>query len=237
MWNLAQAVPHLNPMNVPVVWAFIFLLVAFFPIADYVFYSRLKSTIQIYVWNILVLWSLSIGCVWLIHKSGLTVADFGLNLGTFPRTVIVWGILILLIGVVALLNKRQKRKPTPEQLNKALDKVRKLLPVTSRERMWFVAVALTAGICEEFLYRGWLLTLLGHYFSSMWVGLIVSSICFGFAHAYQGRAGILSTGIVGIVFGLVFIASGSLLPGQILHAVMDLNNGLTMGKIAGRSAG
>jgi membrane protease YdiL (CAAX protease family) len=41
----------------------------------------------------------------------------------------------------------------------------------------------------------------------------------------------LSTGILGIVLGLVFIASGSLLPGQILHALMDLNNGLAMGKI------
>jgi membrane protease YdiL (CAAX protease family) len=69
----------------------------------------------------------------------------------------------------------------------------------------------------------------------MWVGLIVSSICFGFAHAYQGCAGILSTGILGIVFGLVFIASGSLLPGQIHHTIIDLNNGLSMGRLASRS--
>jgi uncharacterized protein len=109
--------------------------------------------------------------------------------------------------------------------------------VTNRERMVWVVVAITAGICEEFLYRGWLLTLIGHYFSSVWVGLILSSICFGIAHAYQGRNGMLSTGIAGIAFGLVFIASGSLVPGQILHGLMDLNNGLAMSKIAGREPG
>jgi membrane protease YdiL (CAAX protease family) len=53
--------------------------------------------------------------------------------------------------------------------------------------MLWVEVAITAGICEEFFYRGWLIALFGHYFfSSVWVGWFLSSICFGIAHAYQG---------------------------------------------------
>ena len=92
----------------------------------------------------------------------------------------------------------------------------------------------TAGVCEEFLYRGWLLQLLGAAFGSAWIGLILSSILFGFAHSYQGRKGIIGTGVLGLVFGGVFVLSRSLLPGQLLHAFMDLKNGYAFGKIASR---
>src|SRR5271165_2869987 len=232
MSNVATTLTLATP--IPGVWVFLFVLAVLFPIADYILYSRLKSTMQVYIWNIVALWALTIGCVRLIHNAGMSIADFGQRPGTFPRTLIAFGVLVLAIGGVVLLNKRQKKKSTPEQLNRAVGKVRKLLPVTGSERMLYVVVAFTAGFCEEFLYRGWLMTLVGNAFSSMWAGLIASSICFGIAHAYQGRTGILSTGVLGLVFSLIFIASGSLLPGQILHAVMDLNNGLAMGSVVSR---
>jgi uncharacterized protein len=38
--------------------------------------------------------------------------------------------------------------------------------------------------------------------------LIVTSILFGLAHWYQGRSGALSTGIIGVILGILFIASG-----------------------------
>jgi membrane protease YdiL (CAAX protease family) len=143
--------------------------------------------------------------------------------------------LVSIIALLVIVSKLQTRKPSVEQLNKTVGKVRRLLPVNGRQRALFVAVALTAGLCEEFLYRGWLLSLIGDALRSVWAGLILSSILFGVAHAYQGRNGMVSSSVLGIVFGLVFIASGSLLPGQVLHTVIDLNNGLALGKIAGRA--
>ncbi len=99
----------------------------------------------------------------------------------------------------------QTRKVSPEQLRKATANVRKLLPATGYERTVFVAVALTAGLCEEFLYRGWLLNIIAAATGSPWVALIVSSIVFGFAHFYQGPHGMLGAGVLGIVFGTLFI--------------------------------
>jgi len=116
-------------------------------------------------------------------------------------------------------------------LNKSLDKVRRMLPKTPTERAVWIVVSLTAGICEEVLYRGWLLSLFAATLGSVWLGLLISSIIFGFAHTYQGRNGILGTGVLGAIFGLLFICSGSLIPGQVLHAVIDLNNGLALGKV------
>ncbi len=44
------------------------------------------------------------------------------------------------------------------------------------------SLAITAGFCEEFLYRGWLLNLTGAFLHSVRIGLLISSTFFGFAH-------------------------------------------------------
>jgi membrane protease YdiL (CAAX protease family) len=98
-----------------------------------------------------------------------------------------------------------------------------------------VLVSISAGLCEELLYRGWLLSLFSAALGSVWLGLLISSIIFGLAHAYQGRSGIIGSGILGAILGNVFIVSGSLIPGQLLHTAMDLNNGLALGKVAKRT--
>lgn len=218
------------------VWLFTVFLALIYPLADQFCYSRLKSALQVYVWNILAAWFLTAAALFLIYRNGLTLSDFGQTFGTYPRTLIVATILVVLIAALVLVNKLQKHKHNPESLAKTIENVRKLLPTTHAERLAVIPVALTAGFCEEFLYRGWLLNLTGSALKSVWAGLLISSIFFGFAHLYQGRKGMLGTGIGGLVFGLVYIASGSLLPGQVLHAALDVNNLLSLGKIAARAA-
>jgi membrane protease YdiL (CAAX protease family) len=216
-------------------WVFTFLLAVVFPVIDYVLYARLKSTLQIYAWNILALWSLAGGCVWITRMNYLTLNDLGERPGNAYRTLVISGILIAIVVLLIGAQKKQKKKVSSQQLNDSLDTVRRLLPKTSTERAVWIVVSITAGICEEVLYRGWLLSLFAATLGSVWLGLLISSIIFGFAHAYQGRPAILGTGAIGAIFGFLFILSGSLIPGQVLHAAMDLNNGLALGKAAKRT--
>ena len=46
------------------------------------------------------------------------------------------------------------------------------------------------------------------------------------AHSYQGIKGILATGIVGGLFTLIVLACGSLWPAIVLHALVDIGQGL-----------
>jgi membrane protease YdiL (CAAX protease family) len=216
-------------------WVFTIFLAVVFPVIDYVLYARVKSTLQIYAWNILALWSLAGVCVWITRMNYLTLNDLGERPGNAYRTLLVSGILVAIIVLLIGAQKKLRKKASPQQLNNALDRVRRMLPKTSTERAVWIVVSLTAGICEEVLYRGWLLSLFAATLGSVWLGLLISSIIFGFAHTYQGRNGILGTGVLGVVFGLLFIFSGSLIPGQVLHAVIDLNNGLALGKVAART--
>ncbi len=234
MFSVGQPEIWQSAVHSLIAWIFTFVLAVVFPILDYFLYARLKSTLQIYAWNILALWSLTAACVWTTRANYLVLSDLGEQFGNAFRTLVVCGILVAIVLLLIGAQKTQKKRASPEQLGIALDRIRGLLPKNSTERAVWIVVSITAGVCEEILYRGWLLSLFAAALGSVWLGLLVSSILFGLAHAYQGRNGILGTGVLGAIFGIVFIVSGSLIPGQVLHTAMDLNNGLALGEVAGR---
>jgi membrane protease YdiL (CAAX protease family) len=98
-----------------------------------------------------------------------------------------------------------------------------LLPVTMHERLLWAAVAISAGVCEEIVFRGWLLATLHGKVGLAGTGLIlVAAIVFGLAHAYQGISGILLTAFAGAFFCILYVATGSLLIPILLHSLIDL---------------
>jgi membrane protease YdiL (CAAX protease family) len=99
-----------------------------------------------------------------------------------------------------------------------------LMPHSNLEYRWFKALSVTAGICEELVFRGFIIWYLGHWMSP-WVAAIVSAVAFGLAHFYQGWTGVVKTGVTGLVMGLLFVGTGSLLWPMILHAAVDLQGG------------
>lgn len=60
----------------------------------------------------------------------------------------------------------------------------------------------------------------------------VIAIAFGLGHAYQGRVGIISTGIIGLLFSVPVLLANSLVRAQVIHAGIDLVNGLLLSKAA-----
>ena len=114
-----------------------------------------------------------------------------------------------------------------------------LLPNNAAERAAFVLVSLTAGVCEEVLFRGFLIRLVyGDSAAAMPLAgaLAVSSLAFGLAHLYQGLKGVGRTTLAGCAFGLLFLLSGSLIPGILLHALMDLQMAYVLGPIPDAAA-
>ena len=128
-------------------------------------------------------------------------------------------VAILLPAVLAVWNQKIRAKA-----GRAAKRLAYLLPSTGEERKWWWLVCITAGVCEEIVYRGFLL----HYFSVMplhfrliWA-LVVASVIFGVGHLYQGALGAIQTAIIGSVFACLFVMTGSLLVPMIVHAVLDL---------------
>jgi uncharacterized protein len=102
----------------------------------------------------------------------------------------------------------------------------RILPQSTRERVPFFALAATAGICEEFLYRGFAMTAFARAGLSSWSVVVLSSLLFGIAHLYQGRGGLLGTTLLGFVFGATRLATGSLFPVVVWHIAIDAVAGI-----------
>jgi membrane protease YdiL (CAAX protease family) len=83
-----------------------------------------------------------------------------------------------------------------------------------------------AGFYEEFMFRGFLMQGLAMFFGGSrgaWiVACLLQGMLFGLAHAYQNALGIAITGTLGILMGLLVLASGrNLWPVIIGHGVFD----------------
>ena len=170
-------------------------------------------------------WAL-VACVaalWLwTHRSPVSM-----RLVLLPTPGLV-GVLVGLATIVSLVVRQRAAIAHDHTLRarvrERLASVQRLLPHSSREFQGFVPLAITAGVCEELLFRGFLLWYLAHLMPppAAWV---VQSVVFGLGHAYQGARGVLMTGIAGACFSGVVFVSGSLAPAMLIHALMDLHAG------------
>jgi len=102
----------------------------------------------------------------------------------------------------------------------------RLFPRSASELVFYVVLALTAGLCEEFIFRGFLLAALFRAGLSTMPVVLLSSLMFGAAHLYQGTGGSVGTGILGALFATVRIAYHSLLPVVAWHAALDIVAGI-----------
>lgn len=89
-----------------------------------------------------------------------------------------------------------------------------------------------AAFGEEFLYRGYFMKQIAHILGDhnrAWIiAAAIMGVVFGLAHAYQGISGMVSTGIIGFIFGLIFYKNQqNLLLLVLIHGMYDMI-GLTL---------
>lgn len=162
--------------------------------------------------------------VWL--GAGRSLVAIGLSWPTGWR-----GGLAILLGaaIVGLLVTQLRALPGHPQLHATvaakLDKAAPFMPRTSTERRWFSGVAVTAGVCEEVLFRGFCLAYVAHWVSPLGA-VALTSLAFGLGHLYQGIGGALKTGVAGLVAGGLFVLGGSLWVPIVLHVFVDIHGGL-----------
>lgn len=153
---------------------------------------------------------------------GIEAAALGWRTGAI-RTDLAWAVgataagLVLAWGV-SLLLRRLGFTESPLALL--------LLPRTPGEKWAFVVLALAAGLCEEYVYRGFALHVLEAWSGSTWVAVVVTSVSFGLAHGYQRLAGILRATLLGFILAAPVVATGSLFAAIVAHFWINAAIGL-----------
>jgi membrane protease YdiL (CAAX protease family) len=179
---------------------------------------------RIYRRTVLEQWMLTVVAVGLTLIHARSFATLGLTVPTGWRLVVGVAVPIAYL-LVAMAQLRSFARP--EALAKVRDGVaplKPLLPHTAAEWSWFRPLAVTAGICEELLFRGYLVWVLTP-FLGLWGAAGLSVVIFGVAHGYQGVQFAARAFLAGVVMGALALVTGSVLPGMLLHALVDLVGG------------
>ena len=109
--------------------------------------------------------------------------------------------------------------------------IRNLIPHGPIEVVLFLMTSLTAGFCEELIYRGYLqrqFTALTHAVGG---GIVLQAIAFALGHGYQGWKYVLLIAVLATMLGLLAHWRKSLRPGMIAHALQDGVSGIVAGHV------
>jgi membrane protease YdiL (CAAX protease family) len=185
-------------------------------------------------WTRRWLWTSSIGNQWLLvgfgaaiwMASGRSWTSFGF---TVPDGWRLWTAIVLFLLLAAYdvwaVATLARSSDTRASLRQQVGELAVVAPHTRTELYWFGGVSLTAGFCEEFLYRGYFIWVFSPWLG-WWGAAALSLLFFAVGHLYQGWNGVLRTGMVGVLLTLVVAILGSLWPAIALHALNDLGSGM-----------
>lgn len=84
----------------------------------------------------------------------------------------------------------------------------------------FVLVAVVA-VAEETIFRGYLILRLQSLTGSAAAAAVLSAIIFCFGHGYEGAAGVITVGVMGLAFAGVYLWRRSLVAPIVMHFLQD----------------
>lgn len=184
------------------------------------------SRTRVYVRTILFIWlptALLLSLVALGHIDSESIG-FRWDNNMMSAGAIALLVIFIVYSACSIIGLRRDSSKDKEILA-SLAHIKWLMPQAPKELNIFVlGVSVSAGICEEILFRGYLLTELSAYMP-VYLAVIVSSLLFGLPHLYQGPIHILRTAFVGLGFAMLYLATDSLLVPIVLHALFDMHGG------------
>jgi hypothetical protein len=191
------------------------------------------SPLALYIPTIIWLWSLTLIVYAGVRHRGNRVADvFGRKWKNFDDVLMdfvvafgFWfGVVVVLVSLKLLL-MHLTGTPAPKALP---TEMRALAPQgLSGIGLWIV-LSLSAGICEEFVFRGDLQKQFIALSRNVPVGIALSAAVFMIGHLYEGMLTAAVVGVFGILLGTLAHLRRSLAPGMIAHAWHDIFSGVLL---------
>jgi uncharacterized protein len=240
--------PAVNFLYIP--WDFALILIFFAAIVPWRGAARMKRLLskpELTSADRLSLYGSTIFFQWLIvavvawRMVARSVGPEELGLAAVDSWRLTWT-TILLTGLLCLNQVVGLRKITglPVEKRGALFAItEKIMPRNSTEILVYCALSCTAGLSEEFLYRGFVfmafVRMTVNFAPPNAIAAILSSGWFSLAHLYQGRRGVITTFVVGVIFAIVRIWTGSLVPAIAAHIGIDLVVGIFVSRFLRRA--
>lgn len=166
---------------------------------------------------------LEIAIVWiLLRGSGERFADLGLSFATLrdalrTRQVYLAAVLLLVLQPFVALAYwwLSANEPHPNPLADTM--------TTENLPSWVLLSIFGGGVREE-LERAFCITRFERAFGAVGLvaAMLVDALLFGRGHWNQGTAGMITTGVMGLAFSLVFLWRRRVADAMVAHAALDL---------------
>lgn len=182
---------------------------------------------RFYISNSLVLWFMTLVVIgiWYWNKRSFELMGFQWPEPGFTAAILAGGLLILYTADVvhSTLSPNELAK-TQEQWESSVP----FLPEKYRELPAYTFMCITAGVCEEIMYRGFMVN---YFIDPMkpgfpWTAAIFPAVLFSIAHFYQGYLAMFKIFLLSMLFALIFIFSKSLLYVVVIHFLIDFAGGV-----------
>lgn len=169
---------------------------------------------------------------------GRAPAALGLGWGRGPYPAVA--VVVLVLFILGYFWDLYRQLGSADRRREAREELRRLgfLPVSGREYVHWLFLAVAAGVGEEIVYRGflinYLLAVLPPGGGGRAVALLLPALSFGLGHFYQGGRAVVKIVCMALIFGYFFLVTGTLWPLILLHAAVDTVAGLLSWYLLGR---
>jgi membrane protease YdiL (CAAX protease family) len=84
-----------------------------------------------------------------------------------------------------------------------------------------VVLVTVVAIAEETIFRGYLILRFENLFRDAAAAVVLSAFVFSLGHGYEGEAGVITVGVMGLIFALVYLWRRSLVAPMTMHFMQD----------------
>jgi membrane protease YdiL (CAAX protease family) len=103
--------------------------------------------------------------------------------------------------------------------------VASLLPQSLLEILIWIGASITAGVCEEMAFRGFLQRQFHALSGNIVVAVLGQGLVFGLFHSYQGWTNVIVISVLGVLYGVLAAWRGNLRANMMAHAWSDIWGG------------
>lgn len=171
-----------------------------------------------YKQTIVIFWSLTVLILINLFVTNTPQLNF------YPNFTIIGIVLSILVVLISVLQYRHS-SITSDTLSSAKDKMKDVyyyLPKTKREFDWFIILSISAGICEEIIFRLFIFEFLKGN-ANLLIAFVLTNIIFAITHIGSGKQNIINAFILGLLFSAIYYFSENIWIAVYLHIAIDIN--------------